>query len=232
LKTQSPLKILKLNSAKAFTYIKNHKVSFTVFIFFLFVQDIANYFVHNFFAVQEMDSRLIEASFQLFFLWSVVFFFHYVDCQEAKREASYWKIGIESWLLFPGFLLQSILWTLSFILGLAFLLVPGIYMGIVFYMAPMISVLYPDYPGQTFMLSREFSHQDLRGAFILVVVTSFIPFIPEALLFLITGILKSVLGLIYSPIGAAVYLFCELIFFYFVREKVEAHRKLLGQKLL
>jgi len=227
LKTQSALEILKQNSARALTYIKNHKLSFSLFVLFLFVQDIANYFVHDYFSGQDMDSRLVEAFFQLFFLWSAVFFFHSVDCQETKREVSYSKIGTESLLLFPGFLLQSILWTISFILGLAFFLVPGIYMGIVFYMAPMLSVLYPDYSGQTFMLSREFSHQDLKVTFILVVVMSFIPFIPEALLFLMTGHLKSIWGLIYSPIGAALYLFCELIFLYFVREKVEAHRKLL-----
>lgn len=225
MKTKSALEILKLNSALALTYVKNHKVSFTLFVLFLFVQDIANYFVHDYLSIHELDSRLVEGLFQLFFLWSAVFFFHSVDCQESRRDVSYLKIAIESLLLFPGFLLQSIFWMISFVLGLAFLVVPGIYAGIVFYMAPMISVLYPDYSGRTFMLSREFAHQDLLAAFVLVVVTSFIPFIPEALLFFVTGTLKSIWGLIYSPLGAGVYLFCELIFLYFVREKVEAQRQ-------
>ncbi len=223
---ESALHLFKLNSERALSYIKNHKGTFISFVVFLFVQDFINFSIQDQIALSGNDPRFVEIGFQFFFLWSSVFFFHMANCQTLKREVPFIKVMGESILLLPGYILQSILWTLSFVIGLALLVLPGIYCGIVFYLAPMISILYPDYSGTTFTLAREFAHEDLKSTALIVILTGLIPFIPEGLLFLLTGSLKSIWGLIYSPLGGAVYLFCELIFLFFVFEKVEAHRNM------
>ncbi len=221
---QCAQEVILINFKRATSYVRDHKLSFISFILFLIIQDLANFALSQEFATHGADPRLLEVAFQLFFLWSSVYFYHTVSCVASKRKVSWASILGESILLFPGYILQSILWTLSLLAGLFLLIIPGVYSGVVFYMAPMISVLYPDYSGTTFTLSREFAHHNLKVTFAIVLTTSLIPFIPEGLLFFITGSLKSIWGLIYSPIGGGLYLFCELVFLFFVLDKVEAHR--------
>lgn len=225
METLSAIDIVKFNFNRAVSFVQAHLGMFIAFTVFLFIQDLINFALSQQFSEMGSDPRWIEGGFQFFFLWSSAYFYHIVNCTITKREVNWVRALGESLLLFPGYILQSIFWTLCFVGGLLLFVIPGIYCGVAFYMAPMISILYPDYSGTTFTLSRNFAHQDLKATFAIVLFTSLTPFIPEGLLFFLTGSLKSVWGLIYSPIGGGLYLFCELIFLFFVWDKIEAHRK-------
>ena len=220
----SPFDLLLFNLKQATSFIKKNRAIFICFVLFLFIQDLINFYIQNNFNIIMQNAHWVEMFFQFLLLYTSVFFIHVVNCNILERKASVLKLFGESILLLPGYILQSIFWLLSSLLGLCLLVIPGIYIGVTFYMAPMLSVLYPDYSGTTFLLARELSQENLKATFMLVIVTSFIPFIPEGLLFFLTGNVKSIWSLIYSPIGAGVYLFFELVFLLFVLEKIQRHR--------
>ncbi|MBC97245.1 MAG: hypothetical protein CME63_05815 [Halobacteriovoraceae bacterium] len=209
---------------RAVDFIKIEWKVFLFFILLLFVEDLFNFYLQNQVIGNPESSRYIEIYFQVLLLWTNVFYIHSIHSIKINREVSKWRIFGESFLLLPGFILQSILWFLSFVLGLCLLVIPGIYTGIIFYMAPILSVLYPDYRGTTFLLAKKFSSQNFKNTAFLIILTSFIPFIPEGLLFFLTGTMKSIWSLLYSPFGGALYFFFELIFILYVYEFVKEDR--------
>ena len=211
---------------QAVTFVKENLPLFGFFVSLIVIQDILSLILQEYFISYGNTSRLTEIGFQVLLVWTTVYFFHRINCILTQREVSQWGIFGESFLLLPGYILQSIFWILSALVGLCLLVVPGIYWGFVFYLAPGIAVIYPDYSGTTFTLSREMAKENIWATILIILVTSIVPFVPEALLFYFTGTLKGSFSFYYSPIGAVLYLFFELILFFFIYEKVQAHRKI------
>ncbi len=222
----SALDIFKKHFSEAIHFIKSEYYLFGFFCALLVIQDTIHLNLQSSFLADSGSSQVAEIISQVLLVWTTVYFFHRINCLLQKRVVSHWAIFGESFLLLPGYILQSILWMLSFLVGICLLVVPGLYSAFAFYLAPGLSVLYPDYSGTTFKLSRELAHENFGATVLIVLVTSIIPFLPEGLLYFYTGTLKGPWSLYYSPIGSALYFFFELILFFFIYDKVIRHRNM------
>lgn len=208
--------------SKAFA--QSHKGAMLVFWFTLIFADFLNYFLQSQVARgQAEESRLFEICFQLFILYFSVVFIHFVSNRYHARRISVLKLFGESLLLSPGYLLQAILLVILVLLSLCLLVIPGIFCGITFYIAPLLSVLYPGYEGKTFLLSHELSKGRLLEFGVVIILTAILPFIPDGVGLVLTGELNSIWSLWLAPFDGLLFLMSELLVVFFVLGLLEIH---------
>lgn len=207
-----------------YQFIKAHWTYFLIFWFVLLALDLTNYFFHVQAGASEENARVVEIIFQLLLVYLSVCFFHGLNLLRLEGRAPFFKVIGEGLLLTPGFVLQSIFFALALVTGAALLVVPGLYVLFVFYFAPVVSVLYPDYKGKIFMLARELTLPHIKAAMLVILFTGILPLIPEGLIWLTTGALKSKATPFIAPLDGALFLFCEAVVFSFIFELVATHR--------
>ncbi len=210
---------LSLMRAKSFTQV--NKGVMTLFCVVLIFADAVNYFLQSQVAQGVDQSRFFEMIFQLFILFYSVVLIHFISNWYHQRRLSFFKLVGESLLLSPGYLLQAILYVLTTLVSLCLLIIPGIYCGVSFYMAPILSVLYPSYSGKTFMLSYELSKGRFFNFLLVILLTVILSFIPDGLGLLLSGKLNSIYSLWLSPFGALLFVVSELIIVFFVLKLLE-----------
>lgn len=207
-----------------FAHVLEHWKFFLVCWLLLISLDLSNYFFHLQAGGSEENARTIEIIFQLILVYFSVCFFHGLNLQALGQKLGFFKVVGEAILLTPGFVLQSIFFALSVVVGAALLVLPGFYALFVFYFAPVVAVIYPDYQGKVFLLTRELTLEKPKKAIGIIIFTGLIPLIPEGLIWLSTGALKSKATPFIAPLDGMLFLFCEALVFRFVFELVAAHR--------
>jgi hypothetical protein len=230
-KKNAPLKTFKVKMVlvnqihKTTSLIKSYWGFFILFWAILLGLDLSNYFMHLQIGGGEESARTIEIVYQLILVFFTVCFFHGLNLIALKEKKSFMKIFGESILLTPGFILQSIFFAIAVVLGSALLILPGVYVLFTFYIAPVLAVIYPDYKGRVFMLARELSLTRIKATVAVVLFTAIVPLIPDGLIWLSSGSLKSPATPFIAPFDGALFLFCETVVFTFVYELVSEHRK-------
>lgn len=210
---------------RSFDDVKSLPLFFGFYWVILFVLDILNFTLQTQWVQSEEASRFLEIGYQLFVVLVTVSFFHAMNLIRNENKFGVGKIFLETLLLVPGFILQSIFFALAVGLGTLLLIAPGLFALVVFYFAPIFSVLYPDYEGKLFLHTREMVQPHFFLTLTVLLVSGIIPFLPDGIIWLLTGNLKSVVAAIASPLDAGVYLFCQLLVFNFAFELIERDRR-------
>jgi|GEM_PF-2961052 len=212
---------------EAVDFLINNKRAFFTFCFVLFGMDVLSYIFQTSFVNGEEESRVVEIIFQVGLLYFTVVLLHYLALCHQKEKKAFGPLLINSLLLTPGYFLQVLLLFVAVTLGGFLLILPGIYAFIAFYFAPVLAVVYPDYRGKVFLLSRELFAYDLSSfiqTLFAILIGGILPFIPEVTLWVSTGQMKSIWSLIFAPIDGFIYVFFNVFIFYFVWQRVENHR--------
>jgi len=215
------LSLSRVEISRAFSrakeFVSGHKGSIALFWIILVFADALNYFFQSQIGQRSAEnSRVIEIFFQLFILFYSVVFIHFISNKFHRRRIGFLALTGESLMLSPGYLLQAILYVITVMISLCLLVLPGIYCGIRFYFAPLLSVLYPGYKGRTFMLSHELSRGQEFTALVIILITAIVPFIPDGIGLLLTGELKSIWSLWLAPFDGLLFLFGELLVVFYV----------------
>lgn len=223
--------------------IKENLFFFFIFWAILLFLDLSNYFLHLQAGPSEENARTVEIIYQVILIYFSVCFFHGLNrwvlsrsqdlgqdfipssLQNSPNKVNVLQLLGESFLLTPGFILQSLFFAFSLVLGSALLVLPGLYVLFVFYFAPVVAVLYPDYQGKIFMLARELALVDIKLTVATVLFTGLIPLIPEGMIWALTGSLRSKATPFIAPFDGLLFLFCEALVFVYVFKLVSQHRK-------
>lgn len=208
--------------------LKNFKESIPsllVFLFFYLVLDLTNFFLQTQVFYSEQESRIVEICYQLCLVLFTVIYYHSLNLKKMELQHSVSKILLEGVFLSPGFILQTLFFVLTVMIGGLLLVLPGLYAFLVFYFSPVVSVLYPDYEGKIFLHTRELVSNHLPTTGLMILFTGLVPFIPDGLIFLLTGNMKNILMAAISPLDGVTYLFCQMMIFEFVFSLVSYDRK-------
>lgn len=195
------------------------------FLFFYLVLDLSNFYLQTQVFYTEEQSRIVEICFQLSLVLFTVIFYHLLNLRRMELSHSLGKILLEGLLLSPGYILQTLFFVLTFLVGGLLLIIPGLYAFLVFYFAPVVSVIYPDFKGSIFLHTREMVSSYIPTTGAMILFTGLVPFIPDGIVFLLTGNMKNILMAVISPIDGFTYLFCQLMIFEFVYFLVHNDRR-------
>lgn len=212
---------------EAVDFLSNNKKIFFTFCFVLFGMDVLSYIFQTSFVEGEEESRIVEIVFQIGLLYFTVVLLHYLALFHQKEKESLGTILLNSLLLSPGYFLQVLLLFVAVTLGGLLLVLPGIYAFVAFYFAPVLAVVYPDYRGKVFLLSRDLFAYNLNSfvtTFFAILIGGILPFIPEVTLWVSTGEMKSIWSLIFAPLDGFIYVFFNVFIFYYVWQRVQNHR--------
>lgn len=204
--------------------IKEHFNVFVIFWILLLILDLLNYFAQFNYGYSEESSRYIEMSYQLLLVFYSVCFFHKVSSIEQGRFFSLSRLMGESLLLTPGFILQTIFFLITFTLGTVLLIVPGVCALFIFYFAPILAVIYPDYNGRIFILSKNIFMDNWKSAVVVILFTTILPLIPDGIVWFSSGALKSPLTPFFAPIDGALFIFCETMLLCFLFPILKQYR--------
>ncbi len=176
--------------------------------------------------MSEQEAQMVQVVFELMLVFFNVFFLHSLNLKKQGITFSGGKIVGEGVLLTFGFFLQTVFWFLATLVGSLLLLIPGLMALVVFYLAPMLAVIYPDYRGKIFFLSKElFWPRFLQTLILIVVFGGIVPFFPSLIHLGLTGQMESSASYLLIPISSFLYLYCEGCLFEYAYSLVEDHRK-------
>lgn len=205
--------------------IKKHKSFFILCWVVLLAMDLSSFFAQRHFSYGPEAGRWIEISYQLILVYLSVCFFHTLSFLEKEQKVSPLTILGEGLLLTPGFVLQSIFFGLALLIGSALLVIPGLFVFVLFYFNPLLAVVYPDYQGKTFLLGPELIKPHWKLAIGIILLSGLFPLLPEGGVWLATGSLKSWLTPLLAPLDGALYIICETSAYQFLYKLVEKHRR-------
>jgi len=222
--------LLKEVLSSAYLFLKKNLSVFVLFWFILLCFDLIAYFSQVYYGRTEETSHYLEMAYQVFLVFYSVCLFHRMNSLKESISLSIFKLIGESLLLTPGFILQTIFFLIAAVLGTVLLVIPGIYVVFAFYFSPILAVIYPDYQGKIFFLSRELFLLKWKEGVVIILVTTLVPLIPDGIVWLMTGALKSPMTPFFAPIEGALFIGSELIAFCFLYPLVKEHRLGLSKK--
>lgn len=222
--------MLKEVFSSAYLFLRKNVSVFFLFWLLLLCLDLIAYFTQINYGLTEETSHYLEMGYQVFLVFYSVCLLHLMNSLKESRNLSIFKLIGESLLLTPGFILQTIFFLIAAILGTVLLVVPGVYIVFAFYFSPILAVIYPDYQGKIFFLSRELFHLKWKEGVVIILVTTLVPLIPDGIIWLMTGALKSSLTPFFAPIEGALFIGSELVAFCFLYPLVKEHRLALSKK--
>lgn len=176
--------------------------------------------------MNENEAQMTQVAFELILVFVNVFFLHALNLRKQGLSFGAGKIIGEGILLTFGFILQTVFWFLATLIGGLLLVVPGILAMVVFYLAPMIAVIYPDYQGKIFFLTKDLFWPHFFKTFILVFIFGgLIPFMPSLVHLGVTGQMESQLSYGLIPLSSFLYLLSEGCLFEYAFAHVSNHRQ-------
>ncbi|GEM_PF-4637737 len=176
--------------------------------------------------MNEAQAQVNQVIFELIVLFLNILFLHGLNCRKQDIELGVGKLLFEGALLTPGYILQTIFWILSVLLGATLLVVPGIVAAIIFYFSPVVAVIFPDYKGKVFSLSKEFFWPSFGRTAAIIISVALVTYFPMILHLGLTGQMESSWSWLLIPLNYFLYFTLEVCLFEyvygFVKEKREA----------
>lgn len=210
---------------EASVFFRSEKKLMILFWFFFSAFGIFSYWYRQ--DLPESSAQITQAVFEVLFVFFNVFFLHALNLRAQKMETGPFRVVGEGFLLSFGFILQSLFWALSVLLGGLLLIIPGLICMVVFFLAPMLSVLYPDYEGGIFLLAKEFFWPRFMQTLVyLIAFGILLPYFPYFIHFGVTGLFESSYSYFLIPVSNFFYVIAETCLFSYVFRLVSRHRHL------
>ncbi|MCR9205541.1 MAG: hypothetical protein NXH75_13240, partial [Halobacteriovoraceae bacterium] len=99
--------------------------SLLLFLFFYLVLDLTNFFLQTQVFYTEEKSRVVEICYQLSLVLFTVIYYHFLNLRKMELQHNMSKVLLEGLFLSPGFVLQTLFFVLTVMIGGLLLVLPG-----------------------------------------------------------------------------------------------------------